>query len=73
MPDQFKDVDLSGYPFDVSHIDDLGLHQYLHCNFFASGNLGGQLHLSESALANGLSEQVVADPVLLLIRWLSHH
>jgi hypothetical protein len=34
--------------------------------------VGGQLHLAESALADGLAQQVAADPASFLVRWLSH-
>ena len=40
MPDQFEYVYFSGDAFDISHIDDLFLDQYLDGYFLASESMG---------------------------------
>ena len=41
MPYQFEDVDLSGYPLDICHINDLFLVQDLNGDVLARGFVDG--------------------------------
>lgn len=52
MPEYLQDADLPGDSFDVCLVDYLILLQHLDGHPFASGNVDGEVDLSESALAD---------------------
>lgn len=66
MPNQFKYVNFPRDPLDVSNIDNLLLHQYFYSHLLSSESVSGQFDLTESALTDGLAQQVVSNLFLFL-------
>jgi hypothetical protein len=61
MANELQDVDLAGYTFDISDINNAFFLQDLYCNLLASKDVCAELDLSKSPLADGLPEDVVPD------------
>lgn len=58
----FQNVDFAAHPLDVGVVDHLGLLQNFASNLFPSRLVDAHLDLAKGAFANGLTEDIVADP-----------
>lgn len=72
MPHDLEDVNLAGHSLNVSDVADLALLKDFNCYLLLGEGVRAQLHLTESALAYGLAQDVVPDCLvslrLLLLR-----
>ena len=72
MSDEFENVDLTGYPFDISNINNFFLHKNFDGNFFPGESMGGHFNFAESPFTDGLAQQIIADFFMLVTRLLIH-
>lgn len=55
VPDQFEDVDLSRYSFDICHFDDFAFFEYFDSDMLISRFVNGCFDLPKSPFADCLS------------------
>ncbi len=55
MPDEFEDVNLSWYSFDICDVDDFFLYEDFNGYFLSSQSMGGKLDFSECAFSNSFA------------------
>lgn len=64
VPDQLQNVDLASYTFNVRHVADAVLFQYLDSDLLTRQCMHAQLNLPECTLPNAPSKSVVANCLL---------
>jgi len=73
MANEFEYVNLSRNSLNISHINYFGFYKDLYCHFLTSRYVSCQLHLAKCTLTYSFTEQVIANFITLLSRWLSHY
>jgi hypothetical protein len=61
MPYKLEDVHLSGHALHICNLLDAVLFEDLHRDSLAGENMSAELYLAESALADGLAQNIMAD------------
>ena len=66
MPNDLEYVDFSGNSLDIRDIDNLAFLKNFNGHFFLGKGVSAQFHLTEGALSNRLTQNVVTDCLIVL-------